>query len=79
MLYLSCYIHGNPEIHKIQKSDTWAWSSYRDYLGLRGGNICSNGEVAKQFEDRKEYRDLTLDVIKSSREAKEELQAYFLE
>ncbi|MEA3398162.1 MAG: transposase [Patescibacteria group bacterium] len=33
LLYVSAYINGNPEIHKISKADKWPWSSYLDYLG----------------------------------------------
>ncbi|MFH1822807.1 MAG: transposase [Patescibacteria group bacterium] len=37
--YLSGYINGNAEIHKITKTVDWPWSSYKDYAGLRKGTL----------------------------------------
>jgi len=50
LLYVSAYINGNPEIHKIAKADKWAYSSYRDYLGKRKGTLANKNIVLKEFE-----------------------------
>jgi len=78
-LKISCYINGNPEIHKIAKADEWIWSSYLDYIGKRNGRLCDKDIVLRDFKNIEEYIDLTEAVIKDSRDAKGELKKYYLE
>ena len=78
-LKISCYINGNAEIHKIAKADEWIWSSYLDYIGKRNGRLCDKDIVLRDFKNIKEYRDLTKEVIKDSRDAKAELKKFYLE
>jgi hypothetical protein len=41
LLYLSCYIHLNPEIDRlVHRAEKYPWSSYVDYIGLRKGTLC---------------------------------------
>ena len=79
LLYVSAYINGNPEIHKIAKADQWMWSSYRDYLGKRNGTLSEKNVILKDFKNIKEYKDLTSTVIRESRLRKDEIKKYFLE
>ena len=77
--YLSCYINGNPEIHKICRAEKWIWYSYQDYLGLRQRNLCDINIVLKDFENIKEYKDLTSHVIREARQRKDDIKEYLLE
>ena len=70
---LSCYINGNPEIHKISKAENYQWSSYQDYLGLRSGTICDKNVILRDFENIKEYKKLVGVMIKESRQIKDEV------
>jgi len=72
--YVSAYINGNPEIHKIEKAKNWKWSSYLDYLGKRNGVLCDKKYVLEYFKNLKEYDDYTNNVIKESGEIKEEMK-----
>lgn len=51
--YLNCflYVHQNPvKAGLVKNLKDWAWSSYRDYAGLRNGTLC-NKELAFKFCD----------------------------
>ncbi len=71
LIKLSCYINGNPEIHKICKVKDWKWSSYQDYLDLRRGTMSDKNLILKEFENIQEYKELTGVVIGDSVELKE--------
>ncbi|MFH1822871.1 MAG: hypothetical protein ABH830_04170, partial [Patescibacteria group bacterium] len=79
LLYLSGYINGNSEIHKIAKAENWPWSSYKDFLGMRNGTLCSKNVILKDFKNINEYRDYAKIVIKESRQRKENIKKYLLE
>jgi putative transposase len=79
LLWLSGYINGNAEIHKIAKAENWIWGSYLDYIGKRGGTLCHKETILSQFEDADEYKNLVRVIIKESGERKEELKKYLLE
>lgn len=78
LLWLSGYINGNPEIHKIAKAENWQWSSYPDYLGLRNGTLSSKKIILDQFPNSEEYKRFVEMVIKEARERKD-LEKYLLE
>ncbi|MDD5071733.1 MAG: transposase, partial [Patescibacteria group bacterium] len=78
-LWLSGYINGNAEIHRIAKAEDWIWASYLDYMGKRGGTLCHKEIILSQFRDVNEYKDLVNVIIKESRQGKKELKKYFLE
>jgi len=40
LLWLSAYVNGNAEIHKIAKATDWQWSSYQEYLEKSDNNLC---------------------------------------
>jgi len=78
-LWLSGYVNGNIEIHKIAKADSWPWSSCKDYLGLRNGMLCNKNIILKGFENLNDYQEFVNMVIKESGERKDEIKNYFLE
>ena len=77
--YVSAYINGNPEIHKISKVDKWIWSSYLEYLGERDGTMCNKNIILNDFEDKEDYKNYLENVIKNSQEIKEEIKACLIE
>ena len=79
LLWLSGYINGNPEIHKIAKAENYKWSSYQDYLGKRNGNLCDKNVILKDFKNIREYKDLVDIIIKESRQKKSDIRKYMLE
>jgi len=79
LIYLSGYINGNPEIHKICKAENWLWSSYKDYLGLRQGTLSNKNIILKDFKNITNYKNYTNIVIKESRQRKDEIKKYLLE
>ncbi len=79
LLWLSGYINGNPEIHKICKAENWLWSSYRDYLGLRNGTLCHKIVVLNQFNSMQGYKNLVKLIIRESSQRKDEIKKYLLE
>ena len=47
LLYLSCYVHLNPEIDGlVKRAEDYQWSSFRDYIGLRSGILCDKTLLA---------------------------------
>jgi len=77
--YISAYINGNPEIHKIKKAEEYIWSSYQDYLGNRNGVLANKSIILKDFSSTNEYRKYVEEVIKNSSEIKEAKKQYLLE
>jgi len=57
LLWLSGYINGNAEIHKIAKAENYKWCSYLDYLGERNRTLCSKDIILSQFKNLKEYQE----------------------
>ncbi|MDO7876272.1 transposase [Hymenobacter sp. ASUV-10] len=46
-----CYIHQNPWRASLEAiAGDWPWSSFRDYAGLRNGNLCDR-ELARELLD----------------------------
>ena len=57
LLHLSRYIHLNPvEAGLVKSPEQWAYSSYRDYIGLRKGTLAKPEIVLSQFTSPDEYR-----------------------
>ena len=79
LIQLSCYINGNPEIHKLAKAENYIWSSYQDFLGKRNGTMCKKDIVLDEFNNVKEYQELTNYLIKELGERKDDEKNYFLE
>jgi len=74
LLYLSAYINGNAEIHRLAKAESWPWSSCLDYLGKRNGTLCKEEEVLNGFGSLVDYRNYLDEVIENSKLTKEELK-----
>ena len=79
LLWISGYINGNPEIHKIAKAEDWPWSSYRDYLGKRNGTLCNKNIILKDFKNISEYKHLVNHIIRGSSQKKDDIKKYLLE
>jgi len=79
LYYLSAYIHGNPEIHKLANAKNWTWSSLRDYLDLRKGNLCRKDIIRKEFKNMSSYHEYLNTVIKDSFARKQSIKNYTLE
>jgi len=79
LVYLSGYINGNAEIHKIAQAENWQWSSYPDYLSLRNGTLCNKQVILNQFKNIKDYKNYVNIIIKESKQRKNEIKKYLLE
>ena len=57
LLHLSRYIHLNPvKAALTARPEDWAFSSYREYLGLRSGTLPKPDLVMAQFPSRDDYK-----------------------
>ncbi len=79
LLYLSAYINGNAEIHRLVKANRWPWSSCLDYIGGRAGTLCKKEEVLNGFENIADYKNYLNEVITNSKLTKEELKDIWVE
>jgi REP element-mobilizing transposase RayT len=58
LVHLSRYIHMNPvAAGLVAHPEEWAFSSYRDYVGLRARTLPALGLVLSQFDSREAYRE----------------------
>lgn len=74
-LWLSAYINGNAQIHKIVSDvKNWQYSSYLDYIGLRHGTLCNINEIMKNFKNIAEYLEFVQFVIKECQNKKDALE-----
>ena len=78
-LYVSAYINGNAEIHRIAKAEDWDWSSYSDYLGKRRGTLCDRKIIMEQYGSVGEYKEYVRTVMAESGERKDDIKEFFLE
>jgi putative transposase len=57
LIHLSRYIHWNPVAAGLVKRPAdWAFSSYRDYVGLRAGTLPVTNLILSQFPSRGAYQ-----------------------
>jgi len=69
LVHLSRYIHLNPLVSGIVEDlETYTWSSFPEYMGLNGENICSKEIIIDQFSSLNDYQDFTLDQEACGRE-----------
>lgn len=79
LLWLSGYVNGNIEIHKLGKSEDYRWSSFESILEVKENKILSGTEVVlNQFKDTEKYKKFVKIVIGESRRRKD-LEKYLLE
>lgn len=58
LLHLSRYIHMNPVTAElVARPEDWAFSSYRDYIGLRNGTLPATEVILSQFPSPDAYRE----------------------
>jgi REP element-mobilizing transposase RayT len=58
LLHLSRYIHLNPiEARLVLKPEDWKFSSYREYAGLRAGQLPRPERILRTFPSRVAYRE----------------------
>lgn len=75
LIWLSAYVNGNAEIHKIvSDAKDWTHSSYLDYVGLRNRALCNKEKVLRNFKDIKEYLEFVKYVIKECQNKKDSLR-----
>lgn len=71
LLWLSAYIHQNPNVAGIIKNpEEYLWSSYKYYLENKGYLSCDNKVVMDQFRSVAEYKKFTNDSLRKIREGK---------
>lgn len=64
LLHVSRYIHLNPLIGFVTKDiETYKWSSYLEYIGLRNDRICENNIIIDQFNTKRDYKTFVLDHV----------------
>ncbi|MFH1423480.1 MAG: transposase [Candidatus Nealsonbacteria bacterium] len=79
LLWLSGYINGNIEIHKIEPAEFYKWASFKNFLnGERDGILGDIDIILSQFKDRQDYKNFINRVIQESR-SKKEMEKYLLE
>ena len=79
LLHLSSYVNLNNKVHKIALGHPMSKSSWKEYLGTKGGDFCSAKEIVLgQFKSSKEYSDFAensltgiLERRKNSKETEE--------
>lgn len=80
LLWLSGYVNGNIEIHKLGRAELWNWSSYKSFLGEEKNEILGDTSIIlTQFKNTDEYKEFVEKVIGESRKRKEEMKKYLLE
>lgn len=79
LLWLSGYVNGNIEIHKIAEAKTYKWSSFRHFLGLENNEILNDKKIIlSQFRTLEDFKNFVDVVINESRKRKD-LERYLLE
>lgn len=69
LIHLSRYIHLNPLIGYVTNDlETFAWSSYREYVGIVQTNICSKEIILQQFKSQDKYKQFILDQVDYARQ-----------
>jgi len=64
LLHLSRYIHLNPvQAGLVNKPEEWHYSSYRDYIGIRRGQLPVMDIILSQFYDKDSYCEFVKDAM----------------
>jgi REP element-mobilizing transposase RayT len=64
LMHLSRYIHLNPvSAGLVESAKEWEFSSYRDYIGERDGQLPQSAIVLSQFESPDRYKDFVEDNL----------------
>jgi REP element-mobilizing transposase RayT len=73
--WLSAYIHQNPKVAGLtEKPSEYRWSSYQEFVGDRGSNLCEKEIILDQFnKSAKEYKyfvESSYEIIKQNKDIK---------
>ena len=69
LMHLSRYIHLNPvSAGLVGSAEEWEFSSYRDYIGERDGQLPQSAIVLSQFESPDRYKDFVEDDLHDDQE-----------
>ncbi|MCK5591915.1 MAG: transposase [Candidatus Pacebacteria bacterium] len=84
LLWLSGYVNGNVEIHRIEKTKNYKWSSFNSFIEKGRNEILNDKDIIlSQFKNSRDYKIFVDEVIKDSRKRKEtlkgEMEKYLLE
>ncbi len=82
ILYISAYVNGNPEIHRVGLAKNWPYSSCAQYISgeSRFDFIeCDNEFVFKQLPRKKPYEQYLKEVIEQSIGVKKDMKLLTLE
>ena len=72
LLWVSAYIHQNPQTGGIVKSlDDYLYSSYSEYSGSTNKKLCDTSLVLSQFKEGKSYRQFVADSLESIKHRKD--------
>lgn len=78
LLYLSGYVNGNIEIHKVAKAAEWPWSSHQELIGKRNGGFCDKKVIMDQFKSVADYQEFIDGIIIEAGKRKDEIKCYEL-
>lgn len=81
---MSGYVNGNVEIHRIEKTKNYKWSSFNSFIEKGRNEILNDKDIIlSQFKNSRDYKIFVDEVIKDSRKRKEtlkgEMEKYLLE
>lgn len=80
LLWLSSYVNGNSEIHKIKNAEFYQWSGFKNFLKREKNEISGDTSIIfSQFKTPQEYKIFTAQVIKESRIKKDMKKTLLLE
>jgi len=83
LLRVSAYVNLNYKVHQFGgEAAKWVKSSWEEYIGDSGTNICKTNIILRQFKSKKEYRDFAMDTLPDLVERKrreKELNALLIE
>jgi putative transposase len=77
ILYVSAYVNGNPEIHKVGLARNWPYSSFAQYTGKESKFDfinCSKNFVLEQLSKKKTYEQYMNEVIEQSSKVKKNMK-----
>lgn len=64
LLHLCRYIHANPVTHRlVDDPSDWAYSNYREWIGVRPGTLVDIGFVRDHFPSPELYREFVQDYL----------------
>lgn len=78
ILWLSGYINGNTEIHKIAKAANYKWCSFAEYLKKEKDILCKKEIILSQFRSPQDYRRF-VDMVIARSALRKDMEKHFIE